>query len=567
MRRFMLAALAVALIGGVYLLGSLAAINSLFPTGLIERVQRKIVRLWVGETGDTGRIISTGLIALKIDAVIPVKVSRSGRGGSLARYGDDLILMTHAGQFFTADGQTATPLDVTAPPNGLAELQSYLAAEDFAGATFDPGQFRYLDVVTAATSAGPQMIISFTEYHPADRCHTTTVASAPLPAGSIAGLKLAARDWTIVYRTKPCLPLKDWNHIIAGHMAGGAMGYAGNDTLYMTSGDYHWDVERPPSKRLPAGAAKLAVLPDNDYGKLLRLSLKDRSATIVSRGLRNAKGLAIDGKGQVWTVENGPAGGDELNLGREGANFGWPDVSLGMAYSGQPWSTEHGVARHEGYDQPAFAWTPSVAPSEMLSLQGFHEYWDGDLLFGTMATQALHRIRLDGARVVSDETIVLGERVRALDQAPDGRIVVWTDSAKLLYLSPLPKGRAFAAVEQAIDAASWPALEKEQTRTAIKNCLECHVIEAGQEGNAPNLAAVFDKPVAGTGFALYSDALRQVGGKWTAKRLDAYLADPEAFAPGTSMPVPQLPSAAVRGHVIEMLEQIGKHAGAEKAAY
>ena len=110
---------------------------------------------------------------------------------------------------------------------------------------------------------------------------------------------------------------------------------------------------------------------DSDYGKTIRIDPNDWSATKFSLGHRNPQGITIDDKGRIWVVEHGPMGGDELNLIRQGANYGWPSVTLGVNYSGElvddkRWLPNPRQGRHDDYESPVFAWMPSIGVSKQL---------------------------------------------------------------------------------------------------------------------------------------------------------------------------------------------------------
>jgi len=139
-----------------------------------------------------------------------------------------------------------------------------------------------------------------------------------------------------------------------------------------------------------------------------------------SYGHRNPQGAALDAAGQLWVVEHGARGGDEVNRVTKGANYGWPVISFGRHYSGQ--KIGEGTAK-PGMEQPAFYWDPSIAPSGMTFYSGkLWPEWQGDLLVGSLKFGLISR--LDGAtmqeqeRLQSDETA----RVRDIREAPDGSI-------------------------------------------------------------------------------------------------------------------------------------------------
>lgn len=189
-----------------------------------------------------------------------------------------------------------------------------------------------------------------------------------------------------------------------------------------------------------------------NLGKILRLNLDGTPAAgnpfsdepypateIWSLGHRNPLGLAFDRSGRLWNSEMGPQGGDELNLVVAGANYGWPRVSNGSAYSGAD-IPDH--AAGDGFQAPTVWWTPSVSPGSLMIYTGsaFPE-WRGDAFVGALSGQSLIRVDLDGASATVAERFAggdLGARLRALAQGPDGSIWVLQDGSggKLLQLTP-----------------------------------------------------------------------------------------------------------------------------------
>ena len=160
---------------------------------------------------------------------------------------------------------------------------------------------------------------------------------------------------------------------------------------------------------------------------------------IWSYGHRNVQGMTLHPKtGAVWTHEHGPRGGDEVNVLKRGANFGWPAITYGIDYSGSIISEK---TEAPGMEQPVTYWDPSIAPSGMAFYDGdqFPE-WRGDLFVGALRGRHLRRIELDGETVIEQEELLedLKERIRDVRTSPDGFLYVLTDSArgKLLRLSP-----------------------------------------------------------------------------------------------------------------------------------
>ncbi len=170
------------------------------------------------------------------------------------------------------------------------------------------------------------------------------------------------------------------------------------------------------------------------------VSRSDALPEIYSFGHRNPQGAAIHPKtGQLWIQEHGPRGGDEVNLIRAGANYGWPLVSHGVNYNGLPVGAGNPTA--PGVTDPIYTWVPSIAPSGMAFYQGdAFPKWRGNLLVGALKDQLVSRLTLDGEQVVSEERFLQRAvgRIRDVRVGPDGLVYLLTDAqnGRLLRLEP-----------------------------------------------------------------------------------------------------------------------------------
>ena len=208
---------------------------------------------------------------------------------------------------------------------------------------------------------------------------------------------------------------------------------------------------------------------DTHFGKLLRINIDTGSAEIVASGLRNAQGLARDRDGNLWETEQGPQGGDELNLIESGRDYGWPSVSYGVDYGGRGGRTfgqsVERLGRHDGFSRPAFAWVPSIATTSIaVNDERFFPLWKDDLLIGSLRYTSLFRVRRHGAQVSYVERIrgVLVKRIRDIAQLADGRVALLLEPDKRAILEAMVRDTPDAnsdltdagqeSVEQAIAA-------------------------------------------------------------------------------------------------------------------
>ncbi len=229
------------------------------------------------------------------------------------------------------------------------------------------------------------------------------------------------------------------------------LAFAPDGTLYVTGADrfrfYNSDLSGGRN-----GYETNATIRKNFAGRVSRINTdgtipKDNpflsdplvAPDVFAFGIRDPEGAAINPKtGELWEVEHGPAGGDELNVIRSGRDYGWPVISYGLQYTtGKPVGS--GRTAMAGMEQPLYYWFPDIAPSGMMFYTGDRfPQWKDNLFVGSLAGKALVRLVLKGERVVGEERL-LGERnqrIRDVRQGPDGNIYVLTGDGALLRIVP-----------------------------------------------------------------------------------------------------------------------------------
>jgi glucose/arabinose dehydrogenase len=287
------------------------------------------------------------------------------------------------------------------------------------------GQGGLLDVALDPSFAENRLVyLSYAE--PGEGGAGTAVARARLAEGRLEDLK-------VIYRQQP--KVGGTSHF------GSRLVFGRDGTLFVTQGDR---TESERAQDLSVGIGKIVRI--NPDGTVPRdnpfVGRPGARPEIWSYGHRNVQSAALHpGTGQLWTVEHGARGGDELNHPEPGKNYGWPVISYGVHYSGA--KIGEGTAK-PGMEQPVYYWDPVIAPSGMTFYTGDAlADWKGSLLIGSLVPGLLVRLTLADGRVTREERHLgeLRERIRDVRQSPDGLLYLLTDSRDGRILRVVPAAR------------------------------------------------------------------------------------------------------------------------------
>jgi cytochrome c2 len=485
----------------------------------------------------------------QLQGLVPMPATR---GGGLDQIGDAVLLGTGDGHLYLLHpSATDASMRVEELPQVVPSNREEFAAA-FGGSARSPTKavdwtekgeprvqtwrFRVADVIAQSLGETTRIFASHHYWNAQQECFIVRVSMIEGATNDLAN-SLRGAQWKTLFDTTPCVPLageqrKRGKNPFKGEEAGGRLAMLDDQTLLLTVGDHGF-----------YGLESLQLFaqdPNASYGKTVCIDVNTGKGEIFTTGHRNPQGLFIDDEKNIWMSEHGSQGGDEINLLKQGENYGWPFVTYGTEYYTYVWPISQQQGRHEGYAQPAFSFVPSVGTSNLIKLRGEKfPIWRGDLLLGSLATRSLYRIVLDGTRVILSEPLPINQRVRDLHEMPDGRILVWADDGSILVIEP--------------------ATGTDGVMTFGAMCMGCHQSVDGLSHRiGPDLYGIVGRGIGDAqGFDEYSGALRARNDNWTRENLDAFLKDPQAFAPGTTMAFGGIADDELRSELIKYLATLG----------
>ena len=227
---------------------------------------------------------------------------------------------------------------------------------------------------------------------------------------------------------------------------GGRLVFARDGMLFITMGDRSATPGRMQAQKMDSLIGKIArVSPDGSVPKdnpfVGKAGVRPE---IWSYGHRNVQAATLHPTtGELWEVEHGTRGGDEVNVAKKGKDYGWPTIAYGIEYQGGP--ITGGIQQQAGMEQPLYYWDPNIAPSGMVFYTGkLFPAWQNSLFIGGLGSTNLVRLSVKGEQVVGEERLLQDlqparERIRDVRQGPDGALYLLTDNAKGRILKLVPK--------------------------------------------------------------------------------------------------------------------------------
>jgi Raf kinase inhibitor-like YbhB/YbcL family protein len=314
------------------------------------------------------------------------------------------------------------------------------------------GQGGLLDVVPDPAFATNNTIYwSYTEPQP-DGTNNTAVAKAKL----VDGAAPSVTDVKVIYRQAPSLksPLHFGSRLV----------FARDGTLFVTLGERSIMEGRVQAQDLNSALGKIVRI--NTDGTIPKdnpfVGRADAKPEIWSYGHRNVQGAFLHPTtGELWDLEHGPQGGDEINIARKGKDYGWPTITYGIEYPPGSATIGEGLTQKEGMEQPIYYWDPVIAPGNMAYYNAsLFPAWKDSVFASGLRGGYVARLTVKGERVVGEERLKFSdkpERYRDVRVGPDGALYVLTEGFAARLLRVVPKGAPLSVATPALRPAEAAA--------------------------------------------------------------------------------------------------------------
>lgn len=371
---------------------------------MIVRFLLVLALVTVSAPASSAAKFSDGLVSLTMtSASITRAVTEGGntRGPALAVMKDDTILLgggRSGGEILTWNKQKSA----------LRTLGRFIPANRRA----NDSRFAINDIAVLSESAtAARLLISYPRLSVSRSCVEIAVDELAYDR-KVQQVKFVA-NWFI---SKPCVPIS------AVQQTAGRFAVIDENSVYVTIGDLGYSEIDNRSKR-------------GDLGSIFKLSAK--SAVRISQGHRNPQGIVLFDNKTLLAAEHGPRGGDEINVIKDGGDYGWPFVSYGEPYGAGDYVRPGITGSHAGYLAPIKYWVPSIAPTELVQLPalGWGD-WGRALVLGTLRAEVLVFMKINEKLEIGENVQVdLGDRIRDLEVLSSGALLATTDSGKLFTIS------------------------------------------------------------------------------------------------------------------------------------
>lgn len=461
------------------------------------------------------KVIETSRLPIVVKYISLPKGFPKG-AGAIARANDKLIILSRIGKFYQYQSGIVSEINWPKLPNNIEKY------------TINSKGILNSDTLRASSitfdESENKIYVGYNKYQ-APNQNRIVVSSLKIDPITLKQMG----EWETLFESN----LVDTDY---GSQAGGGRVIVSQESIYVSVGY----PEHPVSykgQRVPASQSL-----DSSLGKIYKIDKITRRSELLSMGHRNVQGMAFTRSGDLLASEQGPQGGDEINLIQKGFNYGWPYQTYGSDYGKYTYKSSFEVPPKFASAEPLYAFVPSMAISPLHLIEDFHPAWNGDILLGSLKAQTLFRIVIRSQRVVLVEPIWIGHRIRDIAILPDNQIVLLTDDSFLILLSV--NSDLFKVNAKNAGYNFEPKLTR---------CLVCHHFEASTPVSvAPSLRNIVGRKIGGDTYDKYSSGMRKTTGVWNKETLSAFISNPEYVVPGTTMPNLGLTSKEVKD-IVDLL--------------
>ena len=349
------------------------------------------------------------------------------RYGAIATFKDTFIFLDAVGKLFLFDrNNKSVQLKETSTP--ILNFNKKEFEENFGDNEDLNTAFAVKGLVVFKKNKKNYLVASTLAYDVDNNCHTVSVYKSEIFEDDN---NFAISDWKNIYKSVPCLVFKQGGTasepgaVFNTISSGGKVQQYDDDSILLTIGDLENNGLQSPD---------LVQDMTTHYGKIIKINVFNKKNKIFSIGHRNPQGLYINkDKNVVFETEHGPWGGDEVNIIKENKNYGWPLRIFGVNYDVHlhRWFFDKSDRTHSGYEKPIMSWVPSIAISNLIQIKTDHfNYWKDDLIVSSLKDVSLYRLHLDNYKVITIETIYIGQRIRDIIELGNGEIVLLTEDPK-----------------------------------------------------------------------------------------------------------------------------------------
>lgn len=535
------------LIIGAFFYGIMAGHYKIFPFNQLLNLKFKISEIInptevvpPPENAEPVKVIDTALQRLLVKEIRISNDPTLGRGGAMTTNGFKVFVTINSDslkkefiEVYDFQNYFKYKSDsLRVPMNYEKLLYSSLAEKEY----FDLDRFRVHGLYTEKIDENNYSLFVTHHYYEEDEnCISINLSKTEISFTDSTVTQEA--DWETLFKATPCVYPEEnvgTRNPFPGQMSAGKMLEYDDETLLVSIGGFSTDYRLYPN---------LPMDDSTPFGKILLIDKETGKTTIFAKGLRNSQGMFIDSNGTFWATDQGPEGGDELNIINRNGNYGWPEETYGIHYETRPWPLTDAQGRVENYQKPIYAWIPSLSPTDIVQIQDEEKFplWNGDLLVGSY-NLTLNRIRFkEDNSVVYNERIKFEHRLRELEVLPDGKILIYADFGSLLILEdggPVYEDMDSEAKvrmasldnynQLARDINKAGGVERALTAEAIfaQNCSSCHLL-TNNNSVGPHLNNLFDRQVGGLQDYNYSYTLEENKRQWNPELLRSFLLEPE----------------------------------------